>query len=146
MKTVAVTANEESQPPPLPARRTPRKRTRTILYVEDNASNLRLIERLLQRYPGVRLLTATLGREGLELARLRRPDLVLLDSHLPDLSGREVLRALQDDPATRAIPVVVVSADALPTSIEELRAAGARHYLTKPLDVHRLMELLTELA
>ncbi len=147
--TKAATATAEPEPhlpPPLPSRRTARRRTRTILYVEDNASNLRLIERLLQRHPGVRLLTATLGREGLELARRRRPDLILLDLHLPDLSGREVIGMLRGDPDTRAIPVVVVSADALPTSIEELRAAGARHYLTKPVDVHRLMELLTELA
>ena len=133
-------------PPRPPARRVPRRRARTILYVEDNVSNLRLIERLLQRRPGIRLLSATLAREGLELARRRRPDLILLDSHLPDLSGLEVIAALRADPATRAIPVVVVSADALPASIEALRAAGARHYLTKPLDVHRLVELLTELA
>ncbi len=136
--------------PPLPSLppvlRVPRKRTRTILYVEDNLSNLRLIERLLQRRPGVRLLTAALGREGLELARRRHPDLVLLDSHLPDLSGLEMLAALQADPATRPIPVVVVSADALPDSIEALRKAGAREYLTKPLDVHRVVEMLAELA
>ena len=119
--------------------RTPQQK---VLYVEDNGSNLRLIERLLQRRSGVRLLTAANGREGLEIARRERPDLILLDSHLPDLSGDEVLAALQADPATDAIPVVVVSADALPASIERMLAAGARDYLTKPLDVHRLVETM----
>ncbi|MBE7212963.1 MAG: PAS domain-containing protein, partial [Gluconacetobacter diazotrophicus] len=143
----AVVAVPEGGRTPLPpARRVPRRRTRTVLYVEDNLSNLRLIERLLQRHPGVRLLSATTGGEGLELARRRRPDLVLLDSHLPDRPGREVLLALRADPATRAIPVVVVSADALPASIAALRAAGACDYLTKPLDVHRITELLADLA
>ncbi len=137
---------EETGHPLPPARRVPRKRARTILYIEDNLSNLRLIERLLQRHREVHLLTATMGREGLELARRRRPDLILLDLHLPDLSGSEVLTALRDAPATRSIPVVVVSADALPASIEALRAAGAQHYLTKPLDIHQLLELLAELA
>ena len=72
------------------------------------------------------------------------PDLILLDVHLPDFSGNEVLAALQADPKTRPIPMVVVSADALPASIEALRAASARHYLTKPLDIHRLMDVLME--
>ncbi len=133
-------------PPAGPPRRPPRQGARTVLYVEDNLSNLRLIERLLQRRPGIRLLTATLGRDGLELTRQRRPDLVLLDAHLPDLSGLEVLTALQADPDTRPIPVVVISADALPASIEAMCAAGARRYITKPLDIHQLVEMLAELA
>ncbi len=136
-----------SPAPPAPGkRRGGRTPARTVLYVEDNGSNLRLIERLLQRRSGVRLLTAANGREGLEVARRDRPDLILLDSHLPDLPGRDVLAVLQADPATCEIPVVVVSADALPASIEAMLAAGARDYLTKPLDVHRLVETMAALG
>ena len=133
--------------PPAPGkRRAVRAPARTVLYVEDNGSNLRLIERLLQRRAGVRLLTAATGREGLEIIRRDRPDLILLDSHLPDVPGSEVLAELHADPATREIPVVVVSADALPASIERMLEAGARAYLTKPLDVHHLVETMASLG
>ncbi len=98
--------------------------TGTVLYVEDNLSNLRLIEMLLEERPGLQLLSAQQGSLGLEIARARQPDLILLDLHLPDLPGWEVLALLQDDPATRDIPVVVISADATPGRIERLRAAG----------------------
>ena len=148
----APSAVPAAEPPPTapPAtgnnRRGTRGPTRTVLYVEDNGSNLRLIERLLQRRAGVRLLTAATGREGLEIVRRSRPDLILLDSHLPDISGLEVLAELQADPGTLDIPVVVVSADALPASIERMLAAGARDYLTKPLDVHQLIDTMTTLG
>ncbi len=135
-------ATPAAAPPVQGKRRGARTPSQKVLYIEDNGSNLRLIERLLQRRSGVRLLTATNGRDGLEITRRERPDLVLLDSHLPDLPGHEVLAALQADPATQEIPVVVVSADALPASIERMLAAGARDYLTKPLDVHRLVETM----
>src|SRR2546427_771122 len=82
------------------------------------------------------------GRRGLELARNRRPDLILPDLHLPDMSGRDVLAALRDEPSTRDIPVVILSADATAHQIERLLAEGARHYLTKPLDVQLLLTLL----
>jgi signal transduction histidine kinase/ActR/RegA family two-component response regulator len=116
--------------------------THTVLYVEDNPSNLRLIERLLATRPALRLLTAMQGRLGLALAQEHRPDLILLDVHLSDLTGAQVLHQLQADPATRAIPVVVLSADATAGQIERLLAAGARAYLTKPLDLHKFLELL----
>ena len=85
------------------------------------------------------------GRLGLELAREHQPDLILLDLHLPVLSGEQVLERLQDDPRTAAIPVAIVSADATPGQVERLLAAGARAYLTKPLDVRELLRLLDEL-
>ena len=116
-----------------------------ILYIEDNLSNLTLIEHLLADKPEIRLMTAMLGRLGLDLARQHLPDLILLDLHLPDLPGWDVLAALQADEATRAIPVVVVSADATPRQVEKLMKAGARAYLTKPLEVERFQRLLRQL-
>ncbi|MDQ7829191.1 MAG: response regulator, partial [Armatimonadota bacterium] len=113
-----------------------------IVYIEDNLSNLKLLQRVLAHRPEVELLPAIQGRLGLDLIREHRPDLVLLDLHLPDMPGDEVLRRLQAQPQTREIPVVVISADATPHQIERLRAMGAQEYLTKPLDVRRLLELL----
>lgn len=117
---------------------------RTLLLIEDNPSNVRLIEQVVARRPSLRLISAMKGALGLDLAREHRPDLVLLDLHLPDVSGEEVLRRLREDPATRAIPVVVASADAAPGTIERLVAAGARAYLTKPLNLRRLVEVMDE--
>jgi CheY-like chemotaxis protein/anti-sigma regulatory factor (Ser/Thr protein kinase) len=114
----------------------------TILYVEDNLSNIRLIQQILARFPGVQLLEAMQGKLGLELANTHVPDWILLDLHLPDLGGEDVLRALQQEPRTRGIPVTILSADATPGQIHRLKAAGAREYLTKPLDVKQIIELL----
>jgi PAS domain S-box-containing protein len=121
----------------------PRPDRRTVLYIEDNLSNLKLVERLLERVPAVRLIPAMQGQLGLELARRHQPDLILLDLHLPDLHGRDVLQALKDDPATARIPVVVLSADATPSQVERLLAAGAADYATKPIDVEWLLETVT---
>jgi CheY-like chemotaxis protein/anti-sigma regulatory factor (Ser/Thr protein kinase) len=107
----------------------------TVLCIEDNASNMRLVERALQTRPGVVLLSASTGQVGLELARERHPDLVLLDMQLPDVAGEEVLRLLQSHPDTQEIPVLVLSADATSIRIEQAVAAGAVGYLTKPLDL-----------
>jgi CheY-like chemotaxis protein len=112
--------------------------------VEDNLSNLALVRRVLARRPRIALLTAMQGQLGLDLARSHRPALVLLDLHLPDLAGEDVLGALRAAPETRDVPVVVVSADATPRQIERLLAAGAQSYLTKPLDVPRLLQVVDE--
>jgi PAS domain S-box-containing protein len=125
------------------AGRRPGPDRRTVLYVEDNLSNLKLVERLLERVPEVRLIPAMQGQLGLELARRHQPDLILLDLHLPDLHGRDVLQALKDDPATAWIPVVVLSADATPSQVERLLAAGAADYATKPIDVEWLLDTVT---
>jgi CheY-like chemotaxis protein/anti-sigma regulatory factor (Ser/Thr protein kinase) len=117
----------------------------TVLYIEDNSSNLRLVERIVDRRPGVALLSAMQGRRGLELARDHRPDLILLDLHLPDMPGQDVLAELRADPATREIPVVILSADATPSQASRLVQAGAHAYLTKPLVVSQLLMLLDEL-
>ena len=118
----------------------------TVLYIEDNLSNLQLVERVLSRRPGVRLISAMRPQLGLELAAEHDPDLILLDLHLPDMPGQEVLRRLQAEPRTANVPVVVLSADARPTLIKELLSQGIRAFLTKPLDVKELLELLNTIA
>jgi CheY-like chemotaxis protein len=115
-----------------------------LLYIEDNAANLKLIERVIAGRPAYRLLTAMQGSLGLDLAKQHGPDLILLDLNLPDMPGSEVLRRLQTDPQTKDIPVVVISADATQDRIRKLLASGARAYLTKPLDVRRVLELVDE--
>ncbi|MBA2475840.1 MAG: PAS domain S-box protein, partial [Actinobacteria bacterium] len=115
-----------------------------VLYVEDNLSNLRLVERVLARFPDVGLLVAMQGTLGLELARKHGPDLILLDLHLPDTDGEQVLARLRAEPETAEIPVIVLSADVTPKRVERLRAAGVDDYLSKPFDVARLLELLRE--
>ncbi|MGZ4727035.1 MAG: ATP-binding protein [Acidimicrobiales bacterium] len=115
-----------------------------VLYIDDNLPNLDLVVGVLDRRGGVELETTDSGLAGLDLARTRRPDLVLLDLHLPDISGLEVLGRLRDDPVTRAIPVIMISADATMSSREELVAAGALEYLTKPIDVRRLLDRVDE--
>lgn len=117
----------------------------TILYIEDNLANLQVIEHILQEQANVNLLTATQGQVGLELARQHQPSLILLDLHLPDINGDEVLRRLLADPATCDVPVVIVSADATHNQIRRLLLAGASDYLTKPIDVRRFLEVVHEL-
>jgi CheY-like chemotaxis protein len=112
----------------------------TILYIEDNLSNLMLVERVLQRDSNVTFLPAMQGNMGLELAREHRPDIVVLDLHLPDLGGDEVLIRLKAEPATRDTPVIMLSADASPGQIVRLRQAGAAAYLTKPIDLRELLD------
>lgn len=116
--------------------------TTTIIYIEDNASNIRLVEQALAREPGVRLIPAMHAALGLELIRRHHPDLILLDLHLPDTPGEEVLRRVRADPATRDIPVVVLSADATNRQIARLLENGAHDYLTKPFDLRRFLELI----
>jgi CheY-like chemotaxis protein len=118
------------------------QRALTVLYIEDNLSNLRLIERIFSRQSSIKLLTAGEGGACLELARAHRPDVILLDLNLPDMSGYDVLVRLQNDPLCAAIPVIVISADATRAQIKKLTTAGASDYLTKPLDIKKFMEVL----
>jgi len=119
--------------------------TFTVLYIEDNLSSVELIQRLLGRADQTKLLSAMQGRLGLDLAREHRPDLILLDLNLPDIQGPEVMRLLKADPKTSPIPVIVISADATSAQIRRLLDAGARAYLTKPLDVRKFLDLLDEI-
>jgi len=114
-------------------------RTATLLYIEDNLANLSLVETILLSRPGWQTVPALQGQLGVELARQYLPDVVLLDLHLPDIGGDEVLRRLRSDSRTASIPVIIVSADATAASLERLRAAGADAYLTKPLDVDEFL-------
>ena len=107
-----------------------------------NLSNLTLIEEILEERPEIELLSAMQGQVGLDLARQHSPDLILLDLHLPDLPGWEVLSQLKLSETTADIPVVVISADATPSQIKRLIKAGAVSYLTKPLDVTEFFRVL----
>jgi signal transduction histidine kinase/CheY-like chemotaxis protein len=113
-----------------------------VLHIEDNLSNLKLIERVLERRPDIDLIPAMQGGLGLDLAREHHPALILLDLHLPDIAGEHVLQRLHDDPTTTSIPVIIVSADATPRQRQRLLAAGAAGYLTKPIDVPELLRTL----
>ena len=113
-----------------------------ILYIEDNLSNLALVERVLRRHTGVELIAAMKGRLGLELASQHDPNLVILDIHLPDMSGLEVLQHLRSERPD--LPVVVVTADATPRQAEAARRLGASEYLTKPLDVRGFLRAINE--
>jgi PAS domain S-box-containing protein len=110
-----------------------------LLYVEDNPSNLALFEQLMALRPGATLTTARDGLAGLALARSLQPDLAVVDIDLPGIDGVELCRRLRADPATRAMPLIALSANALPADIARARAAGFDDYLTKPLDVARLL-------
>jgi len=117
-------------------------RQRTILLIEDNLANLKLVQRLMAKRSHLELLPAVTGSLGLELAREHHPDLILLDQHLPDVRGAEVLQRLKADPETRTVPVVVVSADATAGQVRRLLELGAVEYLTKPLDVAKFLRVL----
>jgi len=115
-----------------------------VLCIEDNPSNRILVESALSLRPGIDLLSAELGGLGLELARAHRPDLVLLDLHLPDMPGEDVLTRLRADPATVDIPVIVISADAMPRRVAALIEAGAFAFLTKPLGIRDFLDTVDE--
>lgn len=114
-----------------------------ILYIEDNPSNLTLVEAILDRVPGFQLFSAGRGDLGLETAKQQRPDLILLDLQLPDIHGIDVLRRLREQRETRKTPVVVVSADATARMRQELLSAGANGYLSKPIDVGDFLDVIT---
>jgi signal transduction histidine kinase/CheY-like chemotaxis protein len=115
---------------------------RTLLYIDDNLVNIELVARILRRRPEITLLTATDGETGLELARAKRPALVLLDLNLPRMSGQEVLLRLRSEPETAAMPIIVLSGDASPHNITALRDVGATDYLTKPYQISELLALV----
>ncbi len=144
-------ANPGSVPPAIPAPPAATARdqtaeakvpTLTLLYIEDNNSNIMLMQHLLDHRPTWGMITAKTGTAGLELATRTAPDLVLLDLHLPDVDGIDVLHRLRAHPDTSGVRVVIVSADANPNQMNRLLAAGAYAYLTKPLDVARMLKLL----
>ena len=110
--------------------------------MEDNPANLKLVEQLIARRPDMRLLTAADGNLGIALARIHQPDVILMDINLPGISGIEALKILREDPATAHIPVLAISANAMPRDIEKGLEAGFFRYLTKPIKVNEFMETL----
>jgi signal transduction histidine kinase/ActR/RegA family two-component response regulator len=121
------------------------QRTRTVVYVEDNPSNVAVFRQVLGLRPGIELLTAGDGVTGLALVRAHRPDLVVIDIDLPGMDGLELCRRLRADPQTSRIPLVALSANAMPRDIERGREAGFVAYLTKPMDVPALIAQLDHL-
>jgi PAS domain S-box-containing protein len=122
----------------------PSPHTHSLLYVEDNPANLMLLEGIIERRPEIRLLTARDGLSGVELARTTLPDVILMDINLPGISGIKALKILIDDPATAHIPVIALSANAIPRDIEHGLQAGFFRYLTKPIKVSEFMTALDE--
>jgi CheY-like chemotaxis protein len=120
-------------------------RRRQVHYIEDNETNIEVMRGMLLRRPQVNLSVSMNGLDGLAAVRLRRPSLILLDMHLPDIDGLELLRHLKDDDDLGSIPVVVVSADATAAHIEAALTAGAAHYITKPVNLASFLAILDEL-
>ena len=127
--------------PPLPAAAVGLHRY-TVLCVEDNAANLKLVAQLVARRPDIHLLSARDGRRGIEIARSALPDVILMDINLPGINGLVALRMLAGDPATAHIPIVALSANAMPRDVEKGLQAGFFRYLTKPIKVGEFMDTL----
>jgi CheY-like chemotaxis protein len=125
--------DESSSPKPRSAEESPR--IGTLLYVEDNPANLSLVEQLVARRPELRLLTAVTGKLGIELARSSHPDIILMDINLPDTNGIDVLRILHEGATTSHIPIIAISANAMPHDIAKGMKAGFFRYLTKPIKI-----------
>jgi PAS domain S-box-containing protein len=118
------------------------ERLHTVLYVEDNPANLKLVEQLIARHPDISLLTAVNGISGIEIARASLPDVILMDINLPGINGFEAMKILHSDPTTMHIPVIAVSANAMPLDVARGLKAGFFRYITKPIKVAELMEAL----
>ncbi len=140
VEPVAVEQHGLAAVTPLPVQ--PGALLRTLLYVEDNPANLNLVEQLIKRRPDIRLLSARDGNLGVQLARTHHPDVILMDINLPGISGIEALKILREDPGTTQIPVVALSANAMPRDIEKGLIAGFFRYLTKPIKVGEFMDTL----
>ena len=115
---------------------------RTLLYVEDNPANLELVKQLIARCPDLRLLCAMDGMHGIELARANQPEVILMDINMPGLSGIETMKILRADPSTAHIPIIALSANAMPGDIEKGLEAGFFSYVTKPIRVKQFMDEL----
>jgi PAS domain S-box-containing protein len=140
--SVALAGDEPTALPEAPA--PDAQHRHTLLYVEDNPANLQLVEQLILRRPDMRLLSARDASEGIEIARAAQPKIILMDINLPGMSGVEALKILREDPRTAHIPVVALSANALPRDVQRGLEAGFLRYLTKPIVVGRFMATLTE--
>jgi CheY-like chemotaxis protein len=120
------------------------KALRTLLYVEDNPANLMLVEQILNTHPQVKMLSASDAKIGIALARAHFPDVILMDINLPGISGIEALKILREDPTMMHIPVIALSANAMPREIMKGLDAGFFRYLTKPIKINEFMLALDE--
>lgn len=115
-----------------------------ILYIEDNMANVRLVESILVKFPDIELFFATDGKQGLEFTEMLEPDLILLDIHLPDMDGYQVLTELKNKTLTKEVPVIAISANAMASDLEKARNAGFTDYMTKPIDVKNFIKTIHE--
>ena len=115
-----------------------------MLYVDDNPADRKLIEAIVARRAEWRVLSAVNGNGGIELARAIRPDVILMDINLPDISGFKALEILRADPATAHIPAVALSVNGMPLNVESGLEAGFFRYMIKPIRVDELMKTLDE--
>ena len=118
--------------------------TKKVLYIEDNPTNLLLIEHVLARVSHVEMFSAANPVLGLELAKSKSPDLILLDINLPGMDGYQVLKKLREDQNTMNIPVIAISANAMSQDIEKGKNAGFVDYITKPIDIQNFLDLLSK--
>jgi CheY-like chemotaxis protein len=114
----------------------------TLLYIEDNPADLKLVEQIIARHPNIRLLTAVNGNSGIEIARVSQPDVILMDINLSDISGFKALKILRSNPTTAHIPVIALSVNAMPLNIESGLEEGFFRYLTKPIKLNEFMDAL----
>lgn len=121
------------------------EKAKTLLYVEDDTTNLALVKNILERRPNISIRSAERGKEGLEIAFDKKPDIILLDIDLPDMNGYEVLTRLKTSDKTSGVPVVAVSANAMPSDIEKGKSAGFDDYITKPINVRNFLEIIDTL-
>jgi CheY-like chemotaxis protein len=126
----------------LPKARGSAGQRRTLLYVEDNPANLLLVEHMIENIPHLRMLSARDGNHGITLARTQLPDVILMDINLPGINGFQALKIMRDDPATAHIPVLAISANAMPHDNRKGLEAGFFRYLTKPIRINEFMEAL----
>jgi PAS domain S-box-containing protein len=136
--------SEKIEPTEAMAQKDADKALFTLLYVEDNPASLLLVEQIIATHPNIKMLSAVTGRLGIELARQHHPDMILMDINLPGMSGIETLALLREDPETAIIPVIALSANAMPDDIEWGLQAGFFRYLTKPIKLNEFMSALDE--
>ncbi|MCY7388162.1 MAG: response regulator, partial [Burkholderiales bacterium] len=116
--------------------------TRTLLYIEDNAANMKLVEQIIARRPDLRLLKATESATGIAAAIANQPEVILMDINMPGMSGIEAMKILRLDPSTAHIPIIALSANAMPNDIAKGLEAGFFNYITKPMKVNEFMDAL----